>query len=109
MVRLRRDGRGMAILSSGAQMELSYTIADNTLSIIQNSPNHERHYHPLPYPVARVLAARADPMRWEFLLYDNGTTLRGIHISTTALYEGERVLELIPNSARESEWTRTGR
>jgi hypothetical protein len=109
MVRLRRDGQGMAIFSSGAQMELSYTIAGNTLFITQNSPNHERHYHPLPYRVARVLAEKADPMRWEFLLYDNGTTLRGIFISTTALYEGERILELIPHFTRESGWTRTGR
>jgi hypothetical protein len=109
MVRLRRDGQGMAIFSSGAQMELSYTIADNTLFITQNSPNHERHYHPLPYRVARVLAAQADPMRWEFLLYNNGTTLRGVHIRTTARYEGDKVLELIPHSARESGWTRTGR
>jgi hypothetical protein len=109
MVRLRRDGQGLAVFSSGAQMELSYTIAGNTLFITQNSPNHERYYHPLPYRVAKVLADRADPMRWEFLLYDNGNTLRGTHISTAALYEGERVLELIPHSARESGWTRTGR
>jgi hypothetical protein len=109
MIRLWQGGRGLAILSSGTQMELAYTITDNTLFITQKSPNHERYYHPLPYQVARILAARADPMRWEFLLYDNGTTLRGIRISTTALYEGEDVLELIRNSARESGWTRTTR
>jgi hypothetical protein len=109
MVRLWPGGRGLAILSSGAQMELTYTIAGNTLFITQNSANQERYYHPLPYQVARILAARADPMRWEFLLYDNGMTLRGIHISTAVRYEGERVLELIPNSARESGWTRTTR
>jgi hypothetical protein len=90
-------------------MELAYTIADNTLFIIQNSPNTERHYHPLPYPVARILAAGAEPMRWEFLLYDNGTSLKGIWIATTARYEGERVLELIPNSAREAGWTKVNR
>jgi hypothetical protein len=109
MVRLWPGSRGMAILSSGAQMELTYTIADNTLFITQKSANHERYYHPLPYQVARILAARADPMRWEFLLYDNGATLRGIRISTAARYEGERVLELMPNSARDSGWTRITR
>ncbi|MDR2052917.1 MAG: hypothetical protein LBP80_05840 [Treponema sp.] len=109
MARLQPGGRGIAILSSGAQMELIYTIADNTLFITQNSANHERYYHPLPLSVARILAAQADPMRWEFLLYDNGATLRGIRISTAARYEGEEVLELIPNSARESGWTRPTR
>jgi hypothetical protein len=109
MVRLQQGGRGTAILSSGAQMELTYTIAYNTLFITQNSPNQERYYHPLPYQVARILAARAEPMRWEFLLYDKGTVLRGICVSTIARYEGEKVLELIPNSARESGWTRTTR
>jgi hypothetical protein len=109
MVRLQGGGRGMAIFSSGAQMELIYTIADNTLFITQNSANQERFYHPLPYQVAKILAVQADPMRWEFLLYDNGATLRGIYITTTARYEGEQVLELIPNSARESGWTRITR
>jgi hypothetical protein len=109
IVRLRRGGQGMAILSSGAQMELTYTIANNTLFITQNSANQERYYHPLPYHVAKILAAQADPVRWEFLLYGNGTILRGIRVSTTARYEEERVLELIPNSARESGWTRITR
>jgi hypothetical protein len=59
--------------------------------------------------VARTLAAQADPIRWEFFLYDRGTTLRGIRISTAALYEGDKVLELIPNSARESGWIKASR
>jgi hypothetical protein len=109
MVRLQRGRRGVAILASGARMDFSYTIADNTLFITQSSANQERYYHPLPYHVARVLAAGAEPMRWEFLLYDNGTVLRGIRIATAARYEGQEVLELIPNSARESAWTKTTR
>ena len=109
MVRLWQGGRGLAVLSSGAQMELTYAITDNTLFVTQISANHERYYHPLPYPVAKILAAKADPIRWEFLLYDNGTALRGIRISTAAVYEGEKVLELIPNSAQESGGTRITR
>ncbi|MDR1411383.1 MAG: hypothetical protein LBI91_04170 [Spirochaetaceae bacterium] len=109
IARLQRGGRGIAVLSSGIQMELSYTITDNTLFVTQISANQERYYHPLPYQVARILAANAEPMRWEFLLYDNGTVLRGIQISTAARYEGQTVLELVPNSARESAWVKTVR
>jgi hypothetical protein len=107
LVRLQRDGRGIAVFSSGAQMPLIYRIRDNTLFISQNSPNTERYYHPAPYAVARILAAASEPMRWEFLLYDNGATLRGIRIITAARYEGDRVLELTPNSAQETEWAKT--
>lgn len=107
IARLQRGGRGSAVLSSGVQMELIYTIADNTLYVTQNSANQERYYHPLPYPVARILTAEAEPMRWEFLLYDNGAVLRGIQIITAARYEGQKVLELVPNSARESAWVKT--
>jgi hypothetical protein len=106
LIRLLRGGQGIAIFSSGAQMPLAYTITDNTLFITQNSPNTERYYHPAPYAVARILAAGAEPMRWEFLLYENRTSLKGIHIVTAARYEGEKVLELIPNSARQAEWTK---
>jgi hypothetical protein len=109
MVRLWQGGRGLAVLSSGAQMELAYSIANNTLYVVQNSANHERYYHPLPYKVARILAARADPLRWEFLLYDNGAVLKGIQIITAVRYEGQEVLEMTPNSARESEWTKAAR
>jgi hypothetical protein len=107
IARLQRGGRGSAVLSSGVRMELSYTIADNTLYVTQNSANQERYYHPLPYPVARILAAEAEPMRWEFLLYEDGAILRGIQIITAARYEGQQVLELVPNSARESVWVKT--
>jgi hypothetical protein len=109
LVRLQQDGRGIAIFSSGAQMNLAYSIENNTLMVSQNSPNTERYYHPVPYGVARELTVNAEPMRWEFLLYENGTSLRGIKVATAVRYEGDRVLELLPGSARDAEWTRVGR
>jgi hypothetical protein len=109
LVRLRQGGRGMAILSSGVQMDLVYTIADDTLFVTQSSANQARYYHPLPYRVAEALTASANPMRWIFLLYGNGTALWGIRITTAVRYEGDEVLELIPNSAQESGWTKLSR
>ncbi|GHU98977.1 hypothetical protein FACS189483_07680 [Spirochaetia bacterium] len=104
MIRLLRGGRGIAFFSSGAQMNLLYVIEGNTLKIVQSSPNTERYYHPVPYGVATQLVTDAEPMRWELLLYDNGTALKGIKVATGVLYEGDRILELFPGSARDAEW-----
>jgi hypothetical protein len=109
MVRLRRGGRGTAFFSSGAQMELAYHIEQNTLKVTQISPNTERYYHPVPYGVAKQLVLEAEPMCWELLLYEQGIVLRGIKIATAVRYEENRVLEILPHSARDAEWTRTSR
>ncbi|MDR2758132.1 MAG: hypothetical protein LBB78_01990 [Spirochaetaceae bacterium] len=109
LVRLRRNMGGMAIFTSGAQMNLTYTIENNTLMVFQDSPNTERFYHPLPYQAARRLSAEAEPMRWEFKLYGKGGMLRGKRIETKARYEGEQVLELIPGVEQPAEWIKYGR
>jgi hypothetical protein len=109
MIRLNQNGRGTAIFSSGAQMNLRYIIENNSLKVIQSSRNTERFYHPVPYPVARELAAEAEPMQWELWLFENGTVLKGIKVMTGVRYEGNRVLEILPGSASEAEWTKLGR
>jgi hypothetical protein len=107
-VRLERNGTGMAFFSSGALMHLSYFIGDNTLRVSQRSPNTERLYHPLPYPIARQMSAEAEPMHWELRLYGEGTTLKGIRIETGVRYEGDRVLEFLPGIEHPTEWTKYG-
>lgn len=116
MLRLRRGGQGIAVFSSGAQMNLLYTIENNILKVAQNSPNTERYYQrqgsssaPLPYLAARRLAGEAEPMRWELLLYENGTVLRGAKTVSNARYDLENVLEIIHGTIQEVEWLRTGR
>jgi hypothetical protein len=109
MIRLRRGGRGTAFFSSGVQMELSYRIDQNTLKVTQISPNTERYYHPVPYGVAKQLVFEAEPMRWELLLHDQGKVLKGIKIATAVRYEEDRVLETLPQTARDAEWTRSSR
>ena len=108
MIRLRQGGLGVAFFSSGAQMNLSYTIENNTLKVKQNSPNMERFYYPLPYIIAQQLSIEAEPMRWEMLLYSGGTQLKGKKISTEARVEGETLVELRPGTASESIWVRPG-
>jgi hypothetical protein len=109
VVRLSRNSAGTAVFTSGVQMNLIYTIEDNTLKVFQNSPNTERFYHPLPYHVARQLSAEAEPIRWEFQLYEKGKLLRGKRIGTGVRYEGDKVLELIPGTEVSTEWTKYGR
>jgi hypothetical protein len=109
IVRLQRKGTGIAILSSGVQMNLAYRIENNTLRIFQISENTERFYHPMPYTIARELSVRAEPWQYEFFLYDNGATLRGIKIFTDVVYDDTRIMELIPGAVREAEWTKTSR
>lgn len=107
MIRLQRGGRGVAIFSSGAQMVLSYTIENNMLKVVQVSPNSERFYYPLPQEVARQIAADAEPLSWELSLYQQGTILGGVKISTGVRMENDRVAELLPNGdIREVIWTK---
>ncbi|MDR2028478.1 MAG: hypothetical protein LBP93_02940 [Treponema sp.] len=109
LVRLQRGGAGTAILSSGVQMALEYSIENNTLRVIQSSPNTERFYHPLPYGVAKQLVPQAEPMKWEFSLYAGGTALRGIKTATAVRYERDTIIELLPASSREAEWVKVSR
>jgi hypothetical protein len=109
IVRLQRGGRGIAILSSGAQMNLLYRIEDNALRIFQLSQNTERFYHPMPLTIARELSVRAEPWQYELFLYEDGMTLRGIKTFTDVVYDDARIIELLPGAVREAEWTKTSR
>jgi hypothetical protein len=109
IVRLQRGGTGIAILSSGAQMNLVYRIENNTLRLFQISQNTERFYHPIPFTIARELSVRAEPWQYEFSLYEDGTALRGVKIFTDVVYDGARIMELLPGAVREAEWTKTSR
>jgi hypothetical protein len=109
IVRLQRGGVGIAILSSGAQMNLAYRIENNTLRIFQISENTERFYHPMPYTIARELSIRAEPWQYELFLYEGGSALRGVKIFTDVVYNDTRIVELIPGAVREAEWTKTSR
>ncbi|MDR2477750.1 MAG: hypothetical protein LBD48_00400 [Treponema sp.] len=109
MIRLMQDGRGLAVFSSGAQMALSYTIVENTLKVWQISPNSERFYHPLPQHIAKQLALGAEPVTWELSLYQGGTVLGGVKLSTGVRIINGQAVELLPRGdVREVTWTKSG-
>jgi hypothetical protein len=104
MIRLERNGTGMLLFSSGVTMKLRYHIEENALKVFQDSPNNERFYHPLPKGIAAELAEKAEPMRWELMLFEKGTALRGFCFYTEADYEGEILKGLNHGKQVESEW-----
>ena len=102
IIRLLPGGRGTAFFSSGAQMDLSYAINGNTLKIWQNSPNFDRFYYPYSPEIAKLLSAKAEPMRWEFMLYSGGSRLRGIKISTEIRVLQDETTQLLNETIRDA-------
>jgi hypothetical protein len=102
IIRLQSEGRGTAFFSSGAQMNLSYIIEGNTLKVWQNSPTAERFYYPNPPEIAKLLSERAEPMRWEFMLYSGGNRLRGTKISTEIRVLQNGNTELLYETVRDA-------
>lgn len=107
MMRLERDGTGMLLFSSGAVMKLIYAVEDNVLVAAQDSANNERFYHPLPHAVARSLAEKAEPMRWELKLFDRGTVLRGTVFFTEAVSGEDGLITLNPGRTAAVEWQKS--
>jgi hypothetical protein len=106
MVNFQRDGTTIAFFSSGERMSLKFTIEDNVLKIIQNSPNRERYYQGQPYDIVRELTQKAQPLYFELQLFDNGLTLRGKRIETTATTGPNGEIQLTHNTEHTTEWKR---
>jgi hypothetical protein len=106
LVRILPDGKAFAFFASGVNMMLSYRIENNMLNLSQVSPNNENFYYPLPLPIAKVLAKEAEPMRWEFMLYENENLLKGNRIETTVEFEDYEKIVIRHNSIKKSEWNK---
>jgi hypothetical protein len=109
LVRILPDSRAFAFFASGVNMMLSYRIENNVLYLSQVSPNNENFYYPLPLPIAKVLVNEAEPMRWEFMLYENGNLLKGNHIETTVEFEDYEKIVIRHNRIQKSEWNKLPR
>lgn len=108
-VRILTGNRALAILSSGAQMELSYRIDGTQVVFNQTSPNNLRYFYPAPYAIAVQLVEIAEPVRWEFSLSADGKRLSGTKFGTAVRYEREKILEVYRGRHRDAEWTKTTR
>jgi hypothetical protein len=106
MVNFQRDGTTIAFFSSGERMSLKFTVENNVLKVIQNSPNRERYYQGLPYEIVRELTLKAQPLYFELQLFDNGLTLRGKRIETVAAPGPNGEMHLTHNTEHKTEWKR---
>jgi hypothetical protein len=106
LVRFSPGGKAVAYFSSGAAMELKYTIEDNTLTLIQQSLHNYRYYYPLPPDIARDVALKAEPMQWKLFLYDGGRTLRGMSVSTSADYDNDGVKKIMYGNVKNTNWVK---
>lgn len=108
-VRILTGNRALAILSSGAQMELSYRIDGTQVVFTQTSANNLRYFYPAPYAIAVQLVEIAEPVRWEFSLSEDGKSLSGTKFGTAVRYERDTILEVYRGRSREAEWNKTTR
>ncbi|MDR2865420.1 MAG: hypothetical protein LBV68_07420 [Spirochaetaceae bacterium] len=107
LIRFSPFGRALAYFSSGVTMELSYSVENNTLIVVQQSPNNYRYYYPLPATIAEKLAEKAEPVQWKMFLYNKGKILRGIRISTIVEYDKAHLItNIIFGNIKKEEWTK---
>ena len=109
LIRILPGGKAFAFFASGVNMMLSYKIENNTLIITQISPNNENFYYPLPLPIAKILVKEAEPIQWEFMLYEYENLLRGSRTETTVEFEDYEKIVIRHNSISKSEWNRLPR
>lgn len=108
-VRVLSGNRALAILSSGAQMELSWQINGDNVEFVQVSENILKFFHPAPYAIAVQLVELADPVKWVFKITENGKTLTGLKYGTAVRYEKDIILEVYHNKSREALWHKSSK
>lgn len=111
VVRLFKDGTGLAQFPSGKTMKLIFAIEDGTrLVVAQNQPNAPEFYLKpprIPYPVAKLIAERARPMRWILAPGADGRTLSGTKETVAVVVSGDGAIESLDNGyVKDVGWTR---
>ena len=82
-IQLFADGSGVALINAGpnlrGSLRLRYTISRGVITSVQNQANDPRLYRTasIDHPTAMRIAAQARPLRWEFQLNADGSSLFG--------------------------------
>jgi hypothetical protein len=97
VVKISRDGHGVASLSTGASLRVTVAIKGNQIEISQEGPNLADYYLSRHYErsVAEKIAAQARPMHWVFTLSADGRTLVGFKdsVSVSGDVNGELTID----------------
>ena len=107
-VSLFADGRGIAILSSGASMRVRASIEGSSIVVSQDQDSIPEYYRSpgLDYAAAKQVAAQARPWKWVFSLTTTGDGLVGIKESVFVRVDVSGVVSVDNNYVRDAAWTR---
>lgn len=110
-VSLFADGRGIAILSSGATMRLRASIAGATVSILQDQPNLPEFFRAagIDFAQADRIAQLARPARWIFSLSMGGDILGGRKETVFVKTDAGGKLSVDNSYTRDASWSRLTR
>lgn len=109
-VSLRPDGRGFALLDSGARMLLKAAISGSFVVVAQDQPNSPDFYRPdLDPKSARIVSSAARPWKWVFSLSSDGSTLTGYKESVFVKVDEKGAVSVDNDYSRDALWTRRSR
>ncbi|HTX72042.1 MAG TPA: hypothetical protein VMC79_04385 [Rectinemataceae bacterium] len=102
------DGRGIAILASGASMRVRAEVLGPTIVVTQDQPSIPDYYRSpgLGYSAAKHVAALARPWKWILSLASDGNSLIGIKESVFVKVDGAGTVSVDNNYVRDAVWTR---
>jgi hypothetical protein len=107
-VRIAKDGKASAILSSGVSMRLRLSFVDGRVIVEQDQPSLASFFASPNFSgeAAREIASKARPMRWIFRFSQDGGSLTGTKESVAVQRGPDGVLKIDNNYTREAVWTR---
>jgi hypothetical protein len=107
-VTLFADGRGVAILSSGASMRVRTLVQGSMVIVGQDQSSLPEFYRSpgLDLKAARAVAAKARPWKWTFYLSTDGAGLAGIKESVFVKVDTKGEVTVDNNYIRDAAWTR---
>jgi len=109
-ISLRSDGRGFALLNSGARMLLKAVISGSLIIISQDQPNSPDFYRPdLDPRSAAIVSAAARRWKWVFSLSLDGASLKGVKDSVFVKVDESGAVSVDNDYSREALWTRRPR
>ncbi len=109
-VSLRSDGRGFALLNSGARMLLRAVVSGSYVIVSQDQPNSPDFYRPdLDPRSASIVSAAARRWKWIFSLSEDGGVLSGVKESVFVKVDASGAVSIDNDYSREALWTRRPR
>jgi hypothetical protein len=107
-VRVSKDGRASAILSSGVSMRLKLSVVAGRVIVEQDQPSLASFFASPNFSgdAAREIASKARPMRWIFRISQDGGSLTGTKESVAVQRGSDGVLKIDNDYTREAVWTR---